>query len=326
MIRLLLLALLLLNAACARVVMPAGPAVQAPALVEEAVIAADGARLRLRRFAPEAPPRAVLLALHGFNDHSGNFLVGSIDGLKEAGILVYAYDQRGFGLSPHRGYWPGAETLANDAAAAARLVAARHPDLPLFLLGESMGAAVAILAATGDTPPPARGIILLAPALWNRALMNPFMRGGLWIGEHVFPGWPVQGSAPGVVASDNEAALRRLRTDPLVIRTTRVDSGIGLIELMDQAVAALPRCCGAPALLLYGAEDTVVPPRMTRAAVASLPPGTPLRFGVYGAGHHLLLAGGNREEVLRDILAFIADQAAPLPSGAEAAAPAWINR
>lgn len=330
MIRALALLALLVTAACTPVVIPAGPPVGAPALTKDAVVAADGARLPLRRFPPEGTPKAVLLALHGFNDHSGNFLTDSLAALKAGGLLIYAYDQRGFGRAPNRGYWAGGETLASDAAAAARLLRGRHPDLPFYVLGESMGAAVAILAATGEVPPPVDAYVLLAPALWQRALMNPFMRGTLWMAARTIPILGFQGGVGGVVASDNPDALRRLGRDPLTIRTTRVDSAIGLVDAMEAAVAALPRCCRAPdgrqvpVLLLYGAQDMIVPGRMTRAAVASLPPGVRVRIGVYEDGYHLLLSGRNREEVVRDILAFLAAPDAPLPSGAEEYAPRWL--
>ncbi len=332
MIRAFALLSLLVAAACTPVVIPAGPRLGAPALTEEAVVAADGARLPMRRFAPEGTPKAVVLALHGFNDHSGNFLIDSLPALHEGGLLVYAYDQRGFGRAPNRGYWAGGETLASDAAAAARLLRVRHPDLPLYMMGESMGAAVAILAATAEIPPPVDAYVLLAPALWQRALMNPVMRGTLWLAARTNPIIGFQGGVGGVVASDNEAALRRLGRDPLTIRTTRVDSAIGLIDLMEEAVAALPRCCRSqdgsqvPVLLLYGAQDQIVPGRMTRAALSNLPPSARLRIGVHEEGYHLLLSDRNREAVVRDILAFLAAPDGPLPSGAEEHAPRWLAR
>ncbi|OYW09059.1 MAG: hypothetical protein B7Z53_03680 [Rhodospirillales bacterium 12-71-4] len=86
---------LLLAGGCTPVVLPMGPAIAPPALMQDAVVAADGARLPLHAWAPPGPPRAVLLALHGFNDHAGNFLADSIGALTEGGLLVYAYDQRG---------------------------------------------------------------------------------------------------------------------------------------------------------------------------------------------------------------------------------------
>lgn len=320
----------LLGAACTPVVLPAGPATVAPDLVADAIVAPDGARLPLRRFAPAGEPKAVILALHGFNDHSGNFLTDSLPALHEAGMLVYAYDQRGFGRAPNRGYWAGTETMAADAIAAAQVIRRRHPDLPLYLLGESMGAAVAIVAGASATPPPVDGYLLLTPALWARDYMNGPMRGGLWLVSRTIPAMSVSGGVGGIVASDNTEALRRLGRDPLVIRATRIDSAVGLVDLMDAAVAALPRCCRradgtrAPTLLLVGDKDMIVPTRASRAALHRIAPDAPVRIGVYRDGYHLLLAGGNRDAVVRDLLSFIAVPTAPLPSGADADAQAWI--
>jgi alpha-beta hydrolase superfamily lysophospholipase len=324
-------AALLLSAACTPVVVPAGAPNGPPDLREDAIVASDGAALPLRRFPPEGPPRAVLLALHGFNDHSGNFLTDSLPALNAGGLLVYAYDQRGFGRAPNRGYWAGAETLAADAADAARLIRRRHPDLPIFLLGESMGAAVAIVASAGAAPPPVDGYVLLTPALWSREFMNGFMRGGLWLIARTIPLMGFSGGVGGVVASDNVAALRRLGRDPLVIRNTRVDSAVGLVDLMDAAVTALPACCrGAegrrvPALMLVGGQDMIVPNHASRAAVRRIAADAPVRLGVYREGFHLLLVDRNRDAVVRDILGFIAAPTAPLPSGADADAAAWLE-
>jgi alpha-beta hydrolase superfamily lysophospholipase len=140
-----------------------------------------------------------------------------------------------------------------------------------------------------------------------------------------------QNTVSGVVASDNTEALRRLGRDPLTVRTTRVDAAVGLVDLMDAAVAALPRCCGnahgnrLPTLMLVGAQDMVVPARATREALRNLPPDTRPRVAVYPQGFHLLLADRNRETVARDILAFIAAPAAPLPSGADANLQPWLE-
>ncbi|MGG5817607.1 alpha/beta fold hydrolase [Falsiroseomonas sp. HW251] len=322
----------LLGAACSPVVIPGGPASIAPDLVGDAIVAPDGARLPLRRFAPDGPPRAVILALHGFNDHSGNFLTDSLPALHEAGLLVYAYDQRGFGRAPNRGYWAGTETMAADAVAAAQVIRRRHPGLPLYLLGESMGGAVAIVASGSATPPPVDGYLLLTPALWSRDYMNGPMRGGLWLVARTIPALSVSGGVGGIVASDNTEALRRLGRDPLAIRETRVDSAVGLVDLMDAAVAALPACCRradgtrAPTLLLIGDKDMIVPTHASRRAMRRVAPDAPVRIGVYPEGYHLLLAGGNRDDVVRDVVSFVTVPTAPLPSGADTEARRWLVR
>src|SRR5690606_24488111 len=101
----------------------------------------------------EGTPRAVVLALHGFGDHSGAFQAIA-EPLTHAGIALYAYDQRGFGATADAGRWAGQARLARDARLVARLLRQRYPDTPLYLVGKSMGGAVALLALTGQPPLP----------------------------------------------------------------------------------------------------------------------------------------------------------------------------
>jgi fermentation-respiration switch protein FrsA (DUF1100 family) len=161
--------------------------------------------------------------------------------------------------------------------------------------------------------------------------MNPLMRGGLWLAARTIPVMGFQGGVGGIVASDNVDALRRLGRDPLAIRTTRVDAAVGLVDLMDAAARALPRCCRStagdrvPALALIGAQDMIVPARVTRLALLPLPEETRPRIAVYPQGFHLLLSDRNRDTVMGDILAFMAAPSAQLPSAADANAPAWLE-
>jgi len=343
-----LLALLSL-AACAPVVVPAGPSVRevalepfvppplpwvpVPALAfapspprappagphpESMLVMRDGTRLPLRAWHPEGPPRFVVLALHGLGDHGGNFLVEGGPLLTAGGALVYAYDQRGFGWTAGRGYWAGAAAMVGDAREALRLVRARHPDLPLFLLGESMGGAVALAAQPTDL----HGIIVTSPALWSRNYMPGVLRGLLWGAAHALGPLAMPASTPNISASDNQAALLRLSRDPLTLREIRFDMVSGLVDLMDEAVAALPACCRAvPTLVMFGAKDQVVPIDIARRTLrdARVP-----RVALYEEGWHLLLRDQIRTEVARDILAFMAAPNAPTPR--EAAGLAWLER
>ena len=124
----------------------------------------------LRSWYPDGEASAVILALHGFNDYSKAFTEPAAD-WAEAGIITYAYDQRGFGAGPNPGLWAGSEVLTDDLTDAARAIKARHPELPLYLLGESMGGAVIMTALASDNPPPADGVVLAAPAVWARSTM-----------------------------------------------------------------------------------------------------------------------------------------------------------
>ena len=291
-------------AGCAPRVVPAGPPIGPARDVGDALVMHDGARLPLSAWAPEGEPRGVVLALHGFNDYRRAFEIPA-PLFTAAGWVLYAYDQRGFGEAPGRGLWPGHATLAADAAAAAALIRARHPGLTLILLGESMGGAVLILAATGAAPPEADGYVLSAPAVWGGETLGRTGRWFLDLLANTVPALGIIGGSPMIRASDNEAALAAMARDPLVLRSTRIDALHGLVGLMDAALAAAPRF-DRRALILYGDRDDIVPERAIAALKARLPGLASGRqaFIGYGEGYHLLLRDGVRTRVVADILAW----------------------
>jgi alpha-beta hydrolase superfamily lysophospholipase len=126
--------------------------------------------------------------------------------------------------------------------------------------------------------------------------------------------------------SDNIEMLRELTLDPLVIKETRVDTIYGLVNLMDMAYAAAPQLAGR-ALVLYGANEDIIPENAVVATLRRLPQDTGARprVAVYPRGYHMLLRDLNAEDVLDDIVAWIADPAAPLPSGGDALAARLLD-
>jgi len=293
----------------------------APSLQADRLIAGDGVGLPLRSWLPAGQPvRASVLALHGLNDYANAFATTG-PALAAHGIASYAYDQRGFGRAPGRGRWAGADRLVDDAMTAIRLLRAAAPERPLYLLGESMGAAVAILAANRSFAPalPPDGFILVAPAVWGRETMSAAARLGLRLADFL-PAmrWTPRGLPISFDPTDNKAVLEALRADPVVIRGTRSDTLIGLIDLMSEALAAAPRL-DAKALILHGANDRIVPLHPVARFVAALPSAASERQRVafYGSGHHLLLRDHAGPLVTADIVAWIEDAKAALPSGAD---------
>ena len=281
----------------------------------------DGARLPVRTWLPAGPPRAVVLALHGFNDSRDAWeLPGPV--LAASGIAVFAPDQRGFGAAPGRGFWPGAGALADDAAAMLGILRVRYPGTKLYAMGESMGGAVLMTLAARPGAPVLDGWILLAPAVWGRSQMGFALSGGLWLVSGLAPGLSVTGGEVKlrVTPSDNRDALIRLVTDPLTIRRTRFDSLRGLTDLMDAAQDAAPRL-PPNTLALYGERDDLVPGPATGRAWRAMAPG--VRRGLYRSGYHLLVRDKARGLVIGDVIAWIDGADALLPSGADAAAASW---
>src|SRR5262245_48075824 len=124
---------------------------QVPRLEQDTAVMEDGARLPVRSWVPAEPPRAAIVAVHGLNDYSGGFdAAGRF--LSDRGFLVYAFDQRGFGRAPQYGIWAGGDRMADDVVQVTRLLRERHPEIPFYALGESMGSAV-LLRALQRHPP-----------------------------------------------------------------------------------------------------------------------------------------------------------------------------
>jgi acylglycerol lipase len=322
-LRLLLLSLVvLLLAGCTERLAPAGPVIDPPREVADAFLMPDGMRLPYRAWLPADEPWAVVLALHGMND-SRDAWEYPAPYFAQHGVAIFAPDQRGFGATSVRGYWPTTEALVEDCRVMARLLRQRYPHAKLFLMGESMGAAVLMVAGASADPPPADGYILIAPAVWGRAEMNVFLRATLWAAMKTVPGLKLSGSLARRVASDNHVAIRRLSMDPLTIKGTRVDAIDGLVNLMDAALAAAPHF-HERSLFLYGGKDELIPDKATAATWCALPVGP--RRAFYPAGYHLLLRDTHRITPIDDILAWMHDPERPLLSGADRAAQIWLQK
>lgn len=320
----LLLVILLapLTAACAPRLQAAGPLAENPItamLTDTEYVTADGIHLPLRRWLPNPEkPRAAIVALHGFNDYSNAFTgIGAF--LAASGVAVYAYDQRGFGAAPQTGIWPGAELLTEDAHSFAALVRAAHPGVPVYALGESMGGAV-LMAAHDAADLDVDGFILVAPAVWGRVAMPGYQTAALWLTVHTLPWMTLSGEGLNIAPSDNIEMLRALSRDPLVIKQTRVDAMWGIVNLMDGALDAARRF-DAPALFLYGAKDEIVPPDATLRMFANLPVTAGRTIAVYDKGYHMLLRDLQAGTVWQDVLVWIGDRRAALPSGADRVDP-----
>ena len=298
-----------------------GPPVRAPALAGDAVIAGDGYVLPLKSWLPEGDIRAAIVALHGFNDYANAF-AGPAPGWAEAGIATYAYDQRGFGATDQIGIWPGADTLVADAGTTVALVRRRHPGVPVYLLGESMGGAVALagLGGTAGAPGSAEpiavdGVILVSAAVWARGTMPFYQRIPLWLGANLTPWITLTGRGLDIHPSDNIEMLIAFSRDPLVIKETRIDAIDGLTDLMSDALDAAPRL-SVPALILYGDHDEIIPPPPIDTMLRRLPADRHM-VAFYPDGFHMLLRDLNGEIPQRDIAHWIAERDAPLPSGAD---------
>ena len=324
------LCLLLMAAACSTV-MP--PAPKPPAQWREAArlvpaqlhfTLSDGAVLPARLWPAQGKERALMLALHGFNDSRDAWEVPAAQ-FAQQGITVIAPDQRGFGQAPGRSFWAGTPLMVADIRNIVAHLQHEHPTTPLYLAGESMGGAVLMVLMAQPDAPNVAGTVLLAPAVWN---LGAVARAPLGVFSTLAPHALVpEHSVPvHVVASDNMAALIRLYYNPLTLHATRWEALQGLATLMRQAAHAAKNLHG-PVFCAYGDKDQLVPPAaMAQAwqAMAQTQALTKARLDVIPGGHHLLLRDRNGALLMQDIVSWMFNPSHWLPSGGDSAAALWF--
>lgn len=287
-------------------------------LTQHRLVMEDGVALPLRRWGP-APehgewPQAVILGIHGFNDHAGAF-VATAAALNPLGMAVYAWDQRGFGATASRTEWPGTEGLVEDGVFAVAALRARYPDVPLYVMGLSMGGALSALMLEAAPNISVDGVIMVGPAVWARSKMPWYQQGALWVGERATPNLKLAARGFGIDPTDDPVVLEQITKDPLWISETRVDAIAGISNLMDKALVALRHLPAVNTLVLYGGEDEVIPHEAACEMFRALPDAERWRAAYYPDGYHMLTRYTGGEAVLADIAAFIRDSNAALPSG-----------
>ncbi|KZT03144.1 lysophospholipase [Laetiporus sulphureus 93-53] len=241
------------------------------AYTEEWLTGPTSTKFYARAYSADSP-KAVLIYVHGAAEHTGRY-TQTHSALASRGVTVVAYDQRGFGRtaldierkSKDSSY--GKTSLAQqlqDLEWFVKHVHHRYPDLPIFLMGFSMGGVVILSFATCDDAPPAKstvallsGAIAAAPTFLLTKSPSKFVR---WAGEKVraiAPNlvYPIQNKTEDL--SRNAETNKAYEEDPFV-KTPGSLRGIG--DALDAGEELLYKSYQnwppeLPILILQGADD-----------------------------------------------------------------------
>jgi alpha-beta hydrolase superfamily lysophospholipase len=300
--------------------------------------AEDGKDLFVYRWVPDegAPRKAVVHIAHGMAEHAGRY-ARVAEALAGAGYAVYANDHRGHGQTAGPGelgfMGPGGfKKAVQDLEQLLVFEKAESPGLPAVLFGHSMGSyftqaflveagssiRAAVLSGTGGKP----SLIAAAGRLVAREeRLRLGARGqSKLLGALSFDAFN-KGFAPNRTAFDwlsrDEAEVDKYVADPLcgfaVSTQLWVDvlDGLGHIS-RPEAQARIPRAL--PIYVFCGSEDPVG--ERTRSVQQLL--GAYGRAGVhdvthqfYSGGRHEMLNETNRDEVTRDLVAWLDARLAP---------------
>lgn len=197
----------------------------------------------------------MVVATHGMGDHGGG--LGAIgDRLVSQGYAYYAHDLRGHGKSPgQRGHFDRWSDLLEDLGALIGLARAQEPQIPLILLGHSMGGLLTLDYALAH-PGAAHGVVAISPAV---ALgMSPWLMRSLGLLALLRPTMSIRTTPNFAELTRDEAAARRLAADTL--RTYNMSPRLGSeLWRAHQRVGARAAELRAPLLMLYGDADPITP-------------------------------------------------------------------
>lgn len=193
---------------------------------------------------PHRPARGTVLFVHGWQgDYRQHFFHAlALAGQGWDGVLT---DLRGHGRSGGDRISFGVHETVELRQLIEHLVELPDFTPPLVLMGSSMGASVALMAAAGDSP--VEGVIAIAP-------YADFLS--------VFPGG-LQRMAPRTI----RAFLKPGRVE----RALAHAQDRGRADLSEAAPLALAEQIDVPVLLIHGQQDRFVPPQQSQLLAESLP-------------------------------------------------------
>lgn len=261
---------------------------------------AGGLKIFTRAWHPTGTPRAVVVIVHGFNSHSGQYLWVA-EQFVANGLAVYAIDLRGRGNSEgERFYVEKMEDYIADVHSLVQTAKTQHPGLPVFLLGHSAGGVVSCIY-TLEYQAELTGLICesFAHELPVPDLVLSLLKGVSYIAPHtgVFKLNNADFSRdPQVVASMN--------SDPLIHDENQPAQTAAVMVRADERLKNEFHLITLPVLILHGTLDKATKPSGSQHFYEKAG-STDKTLKLYEGHFHDLLNDVDKEVVMADIQQWI---------------------
>ena len=279
-------------------------------LSESSFEGVGGLNIFTRRWRPENEPRGVVVIVHGFNSHSGQYLWAA-EQFTANGLAVYALDLRGRGRSAgERYYVEKIEDLIGDVDTLVSTAKSENPGLPVFLLGHSAGGVISCVY-TLEHQSKLSGLICesFAFELPVPDLALSFLKGLSYITPHthVFSLNNKDFSRDSsVVESMNEDVLIKGESQPAQTAAVMITASRRLKEEFPQITL--------PVLIMHGTQDKATKPSGSQHFYEQVG-STDKTLKLYEGHFHDLLNDIDKEVVMADIQSWI-DERIPAETSA----------
>jgi alpha-beta hydrolase superfamily lysophospholipase len=250
-----------------------------------------------------AQPRCIALIAHGYGEHAGRYEHVAQRLVDDLGAAVYAPDHRGHGRTDGAtGTVADGEAITSDLHDVADDARAEHPDLPVVLIGHSMGGLIATRFAQryGDE---LTALVISSPAIADNAAFRQLLE------MDPIPEIPID---PAVLSRDPDVG-EAYAADELVYHGPFQRVTLEQLFAGVDRVAEGPSFGDLPTLWIHGAEDQLVPLELTRPAIEHVR-GSNFTERIYVGGRHESFNEVNRDEVLDDVMTFLREALARRPA------------
>ncbi len=269
---------------------------------EGSFTAMDGLSIFHQTWLPTGTPTAVVMLVHGLGEHSGRY-AHVADALTDAGVAVHALDHRGHGKSDgKRTFVKSYDEFMADLVQFRALIEAQHPDLPLIVLGHSMGGNLAVGHAL-DHQSGIAGLALSGAALQVGSDLSPGKLKVFRLVAKFAPGFRPEGLSAEAISRD-PAVVTAYQSDPLVF-TGKISAGLGaaLIGAMERFPARFGEF-KLPILIMHGTEDQLASIEGSRALEAAAV-NADVTAHYYEGLYHEIFNEPEQQEVLADLVTWI---------------------
>ncbi len=268
---------------------------------------ADQLDLVWQSWAPESP-RGVIIIIHGLAEHGGRYHE-TAEFLSGNGWAVYACDLRAHGLSPDppkagRVHVHRFTDYFFDVDAMSELVRTRHPGLPVFILGHSMGGLIAISYAL-EKPEALAGVLISSPALGTHPQFKPplFLKILVSILSRLAPRLLVDSGLDTQAICRDPEVVKAYIDDPLVSQKVSARWYSEITKAMKQAF----RNAGSlriPMLLMQSGADRLVDPAAPGRWASAAPPGL-VELVLWEGLYHEMLNEPEKDQVRAKLLEWL---------------------
>jgi acylglycerol lipase len=269
--------------------------------VEGRIAGVRGRMLYWQGWTAQEPARGVVVIVHGLHEHGGRYAWAGQQ-LAAAGFPAYAIDHAGHGRSDGVPGQIGRMSQVVDGVDALVTEAGRrHPGVPRFMLGHSLGSLIALQYLTGN-PQQMHGLITSGCALVP-TVVSPAERVLAKLLSAVLPGLPITPLDSAQVSRD-PAVVDYHRTNALMVHSKiRARTGAEALATVDALPAQLGRL-RLPLLAMAGSADALADPAGSRL-LAEKAGSTDKTLIIYDGLYHEILNEPEKQAVLDDIVTWL---------------------